>query len=87
MITPRPPSPTRARCAITAETIAKAIGGHRAGATWMARCPVHDVPRDPESDQIRLREAATFRFPAEFDFSLAHFVAVYLPPELVENSC
>ena len=27
---------------MTAETIAKALGGHRAGATWMARCPVHD---------------------------------------------
>jgi GTP cyclohydrolase II len=27
---------------MTAENIAKALGGHRAGATWMARCPVHD---------------------------------------------
>ena len=27
---------------MTAETIAKALGGHRTGATWMARCPVHD---------------------------------------------
>ncbi|MDR6304614.1 DNA primase [Nitrobacter vulgaris] len=27
---------------MTAETIAKALGGHRAGATWMARCPVHE---------------------------------------------
>jgi putative DNA primase/helicase len=27
---------------MTAETIAKGLGGHRAGATWMARCPVHD---------------------------------------------
>ncbi len=27
---------------MTAETIAKALGGHRAGATWVARCPVHD---------------------------------------------
>jgi putative DNA primase/helicase len=27
---------------MTAEAIAKALGGHRAGATWMARCPVHD---------------------------------------------
>jgi putative DNA primase/helicase len=27
---------------MTAETIAKALGGHRAGATWMARCPGHD---------------------------------------------
>jgi DNA primase len=27
---------------MTAETVARALGGHRAGATWMARCPVHD---------------------------------------------
>lgn len=27
---------------MTDETIARALGGHRAGATWMARCPVHD---------------------------------------------
>ena len=27
---------------MTAETIGKALGGHRAGATWMARCPAHD---------------------------------------------
>jgi DNA primase len=27
---------------MTAETIAKALGGHRAGGTWMACCPVHD---------------------------------------------
>jgi len=27
---------------MTAETIAKALGGHRAGATWMARCPAHE---------------------------------------------
>jgi hypothetical protein len=27
---------------MTAETIARALGGHRAGATWMARCPVHE---------------------------------------------
>lgn len=27
---------------MTAETIAKALGGRRAGATWMARCPAHD---------------------------------------------
>jgi len=26
----------------TAETIAKALGGRKAGATWMARCPVHN---------------------------------------------
>ncbi len=27
---------------MTAETIARALGGQRAGATWMARCPVHE---------------------------------------------
>lgn len=27
---------------MTAETIAKALGGHRAGANWMARCPAHE---------------------------------------------
>ena len=27
---------------MTAEAITKALGGHRAGAAWVARCPVHD---------------------------------------------
>jgi putative DNA primase/helicase len=27
---------------MTAESIAKALGGHRVGATWMARCPAHE---------------------------------------------
>jgi putative DNA primase/helicase len=27
---------------MSAETIARALGGQRAGATWMARCPAHD---------------------------------------------
>jgi hypothetical protein len=27
---------------MTAETIAKALGGRRAGAAWMARCPAHE---------------------------------------------
>lgn len=27
---------------MSAETIARALGGHRAGATWMACCPVHE---------------------------------------------
>ena len=27
---------------MTAEAIAKVLGGYRAGATWMARCPAHD---------------------------------------------
>lgn len=30
---------------MTAETLAKALGGLRAGATWMARCPAHDDSR------------------------------------------
>jgi hypothetical protein len=31
---------------MTAEGIAKALGGRRAGAGWMARCPAHD-DREP----------------------------------------
>lgn len=31
---------------MTAETIAKALGGRKSGATWMARCPAHD-DREP----------------------------------------
>ncbi len=31
---------------MTAEAIAKALGGRKAGAAWMARCPVHD-DREP----------------------------------------
>ena len=31
---------------MTAEAIAKALGGRKAGAAWMARCPAHD-DRDP----------------------------------------
>jgi putative DNA primase/helicase len=30
---------------MTAETIASALGGHRVGTTWMARCPVHEDRR------------------------------------------
>jgi hypothetical protein len=30
---------------MTAEAIARALGGHRAGASWMARCPVHEDRR------------------------------------------
>lgn len=30
---------------MTAETIARALGGHRAGASWMARCPAHEDRR------------------------------------------
>ncbi len=36
----RPPT-TRAR-AMIAETIAKALGGRKAGSGWIARCPAHD---------------------------------------------
>ena len=31
---------------MTAEAVAKALGGRKAGAAWMARCPVHD-DREP----------------------------------------
>jgi len=31
-----------ARRAMTAESIAKALGGHRAGSTWTACCPAHE---------------------------------------------
>lgn len=30
---------------LTAETIAKALGGHKSGQGWMARCPAHDDRR------------------------------------------
>ncbi len=33
-------------CVMTAETIAKALGGRKAGGSWMARCPAHD-DREP----------------------------------------
>jgi putative DNA primase/helicase len=35
-----------AKCAMKAETIAKALGGRKAGGGWMARCPAHD-DREP----------------------------------------
>jgi hypothetical protein len=41
-ITRCPPSRMTAEGAMTAESIAKALGGHKAGAAWMARCPAHD---------------------------------------------
>ena len=31
---------------MTAETIAKALAGHKTGAGWMARCPAHN-DREP----------------------------------------
>ena len=42
-----PTPPTTRRCAMTAETIAKALGGRKAGGGWTARCPAHD-DRDAE---------------------------------------
>lgn len=36
------PKPLRRSRNMIAEKITKALGGHRAGATWMARCPAHD---------------------------------------------
>ena len=47
-----PAKPNEARCAMTAETIARALGGRRAGATWMARCPVHEDRRPEPFDQL-----------------------------------
>ena len=35
-------SPIPTRRTMTAETIAKALGGRKAGGGWMARCPAHD---------------------------------------------
>ena len=46
MTPPRPPRRTTARCAMNAETIAKALGGRKAGGDWMARCPAHE-DREP----------------------------------------
>jgi DNA primase len=31
---------------MTAETVAKALGGRKVGAAWMARCPAH-ADREP----------------------------------------
>ena len=40
---------------MTAETIASALGGHRAGTTWMARCPVHE-DRSPSLSITRSKD-------------------------------
>jgi putative DNA primase/helicase len=45
-IASRQPLPVPARRAVTAETIAKALDGRKAGGCWMARCPAHD-DREP----------------------------------------
>ena len=61
---------------MTAETIAKALGGRKAGGGWMARCPAHDdrdaEPFDPRRGRrqgagalpCRLRPGARDRRPA-----------------------
>jgi hypothetical protein len=41
---------------MTAETIAKALGGRRTGGGWMVRCPAHD-------DHRRQRKRAPGRRP------------------------
>ena len=40
---------------MTAEAIAKALGGRKAGAAWMARCPAHD-DREPSLAIVERRE-------------------------------
>jgi putative DNA primase/helicase len=50
-----------ARCAVNAETIARALGGRRIGTTWTARCPAHDdrTPslsiRDADGSKVLVR--------------------------------
>ena len=39
MMPPRPPTPNEARCAMTAETIARALGGRRAGSNMDGPLP------------------------------------------------
>jgi len=41
-----PARPRPDGCALIAENIAKALGGHKVGSTWMAHCPAHD-DREP----------------------------------------
>jgi hypothetical protein len=45
--------PAMRRCAMTAETIAKALGGRKVGQGWTARCPAHD-DREPS---LSIRDA------------------------------
>jgi len=40
-------------CAMPAKTIAMALGGRKAGGSWMARCPAHD-DREPS---LSIRDA------------------------------
>ena len=46
---------------MTAETIAKALGGRKAGAAWMARCPAHDDHRPSFSIGDGRRQPVVFR--------------------------
>ena len=43
----------------TAETIAKTLGGRKAGGSWMARCPAHREPslsiRDADDGKVLMR--------------------------------
>ena len=43
---------------MNAETIAKALGGRKAGGGWMARCPAHD---DREAEPVDPRRTTTAR--------------------------
>ena len=52
---------------MTAETLAKALGGPRAGGTWMARCPAHGrsarkrknrLSDEPDADARKRSETA-----------------------------
>ena len=43
------------RYAMTAEAIAKALGGRKTGGSWMARCPAHD-DREPSLSLTTGRE-------------------------------
>src|SRR5215204_3237162 len=51
--------PMAARRAMTAEAVAKALGGRKAGGVWMARCPSHDdrAPSLAIADSLILKTA------------------------------
>ena len=51
-------SPTQPATTVTAESIAKALGGRKTGGGWMARCPAHH-DRQPS---LSIREQRTARF-------------------------
>src|SRR5262245_47037792 len=54
-------APTSTRCTVKAEAIARALGGHRIGGTWMAGCPAHqdNTPslsiRDADGGKVLVR--------------------------------